>query len=77
MQALAEFARQCGETVPDLMRKLAIRDATLADGYGVDDESYDFRANLSPECGDSSDKRKLEHECNTVRRILGWRQIHL
>lgn len=77
MEAVAEFARQCGESVSELMRKIAIRDATLADGYGVDDPSYDFGVMLPIEGRDTSDREALELGYNRVRRILGWKEIHL
>jgi hypothetical protein len=77
LDAVEEFARSCGESVPDLMRKLAIRDATLADGYGADDSSYDFKVVLPTEGSGISDGNDIERTYNTVRRILGWRQITL
>lgn len=75
MDAVAEFARQCGESVPDLFRKLVIRDATLADGYGADDPSYDFRVILPLDDRALSDTQVLEFGYNRVRRILGWKEI--
>ena len=77
MDAVAEFARQCGESVSDLLRKIAIRDATLADGYGADDPSYDFRVELPLEGHDYPDDRFLEIGYNRVRKILGWKEIRL
>lgn len=77
MDAVAEFARQCGESIPDLMRKLVIRDATLADGYGADDSSYEFRMILPTEGRASSDREVIERSYNRVRRILGWKEICL
>jgi hypothetical protein len=77
LDAVAEFARQCGESVPDLMRKLVIRDATLADGYGADDSTYDFKLILAAEGSGRSDHEDIERTYNAVRRILGWREIHL
>ena len=77
LDAVSEFARLCGESIPDLMRKLAIREATLADGYGADDSSYDFRVTLPPEGNDSSDHEIIETGYNRVRRILGWKEICL
>jgi hypothetical protein len=77
LDAVAEFARLCGESIPDLMRKLAIRDATLADGYGADDSSYDFRMILPVEGHASSDREVIERSYNRVRRILGWKEICL
>ena len=77
MDAAAEFARQCGESVPELMRKLIIRDATLADGYGADDCSYNFGLKLDLEGSTSTDRKNIEQSYNRVRRILGWKEIRL
>ena len=77
MDAAEEFAKQCGESVPELMRKLIIRDATLADGYGADDSSYDFQLILPTEGWRSSDREVMERTYNRVRRILGWKEIQL
>ena len=77
MDAAAEFARLCGETIPDLMRKLIIRDATLADGYGAEDSSYDFKLVLPPEGCSVSDNKVIEIGHNRIRRILGWSEIRL
>jgi hypothetical protein len=77
MDAAEEFARQCGESVPDLMRKLIIRDATLADGYGADDSSYDFKMALPLEGRGPSDRDAMERTYNKVRRILGWSEVQL
>lgn len=76
MDALAEFARQCGESIPNLVRKLIIRDATLADGYGADDSSYDFRL-TQPGYSASADRERVQESYNRIRRILGWKQIRL
>lgn len=77
MDAIAEYARQCGESIPNLVRKLVIRDATLADGYGADDSSYDFRVLIPLENSASGDRRWLQDSYNRVRRILGWKEIQL
>ena len=77
MEAVAEFARQCGESVSDLLRKLAIREATLSDGYGADDPSYNFGVMIPVEGQYSSDQRFVEVGYNRIRRILGWREIKL
>jgi hypothetical protein len=77
LAAIAEFAKQCGESIPDLLRKIAIREATLSDGYGADDPSYNFKMALPFEGYSSSDHQILEFKYNLVRRIMGWREIRL
>jgi hypothetical protein len=77
MDAATEFARQCGESVPDLMRKLMIRDATLADGFGADDPSYNFSVILPIDGNGKNDREQIENGYNQIRKMLGWREIHL
>jgi hypothetical protein len=77
MDAVQEYARQCGESIQSLVRKLVIRDATLADGYGADDSSYDFRIILPSENSSSADRARIQDTYNRVRRILGWKEIQL
>ncbi|MCI0556899.1 MAG: hypothetical protein MN733_00255 [Nitrososphaera sp.] len=77
LDAVAEYARQCGESIPNLVRKLIIREATLADGYGAEDSSYDFKVAMPPENTASADRQRLQESYNRVRRILGWSEIQL
>jgi hypothetical protein len=77
MDAVQEYARQCGESIQSLVRKLVIRDATLADGYGADDSSYDFRIVLPSENSSSADRARIQDTYNRVRRIMGWKEIQL
>ncbi len=77
MDAIEEYARQCGESIQSLVRKLVIRDATLADGYGADDSSYDFRITLPLENSSSADRARIQDTYNRVRRIMGWKEIQL
>jgi hypothetical protein len=77
MRAIEEFAKQCGETVPDLLKKVAIRDATLADGFGADDSSYEYRMITSHATTGSQEHQLVEDNYNRVRRILGWHEISL
>jgi hypothetical protein len=76
-RAIAEFARMCGEPIPELMRKLVIRDATLADGYGSQDSGYEFRMLLPVEGTLPLDNKVLEENYNKIRRIMGWDEISL
>ncbi len=76
-RAIAEFARMCGEPIPELMRKIAIRDATLADGYGAESSDYEFRMAVPIESTLFLDRKKLEENYNKIRRIMGWNEIRL
>ena len=77
--AIREYASQCGETIPDLMRKAIIREATLADGYGADDEVYRYSMKLPSDQSHSIRKEQdiVQENCNKIRSILGWTNIKL
>jgi hypothetical protein len=49
LNAVREYANQCGETISELARKALIREATLADGYGSDDPQYEYQMMIPPE----------------------------
>ena len=82
-----EYARICGESLPELIRKALIREATLADGYGADDPQYDYDMNMNLSDDNSSSRsissdysyinqrQQLEDTYNHMRSILGWRKI--
>jgi hypothetical protein len=76
-QAIAEFAKMCGEPIPELMRKMAIRDVTLADGHGAESSDYEFRMTVPIESTIYLDRKKLEENYNKIRRIMGWNEITL
>lgn len=76
-RAIEEFAKMCGESMPVLMRKIAIRDATLADGCGTDDPGYGYKMTLPVESNLTLDKNMLEEKYNRIRRIMGWSEIKL
>jgi len=76
-RAIAEFARMCGEPISELMRKIVIRDATLADGFGGENTDYDLRMDVPIESTLSLDRKKLEENYNKIRRIMGWNEIRL
>ena len=80
---LNEYAKSCRESLPDLIRKALIREATLADGYGPHDPQYEYGMQIANR--DSRDgplsavaQRKLEEDTyNHFRSILGWSKIKL
>lgn len=75
-EAICQYAEQCGETIPDLVRKSLIREATLADGFGADDPSYDYNMTVVVRKSSARQERRfVEQNYNRIRRILGWREI--
>lgn len=75
--AITEYAKLCGETVPDLVRKVMIREATLADGVGSDDPFYDYAIRLPDHLSQTEERKLLEERYNKIRALLGWRPIKL
>jgi hypothetical protein len=77
LDAIREYANLCGETVSDLIRKALIREATLADGYGVDDPQYDYQMVVPGKPVRSKEHKIIQENYNKIRRILGWKEIKL
>lgn len=77
LDAIREYANLCGETISDLVRKALIREATLADGYGVDDPQYDYQMAVPGKPARSKEHKIIQENYNKIRRILGWQQIKL
>jgi glutathionyl-hydroquinone reductase len=77
-EAICQYAEQCGETIPDLARKSLIREATLADGFGADDPSYNYNMTVPVRKPSARQEQRLvEQNYNRIRRILGWHEIKL
>ena len=80
LQAIVEYANQCGETVSNLIRKVVIADATFLNcGFVNDDHSeYEHSIPMRKEISGSEDEDKfVEGNVNKIRGILGWNQIKL
>ena len=77
LNAVREYANQCGETISELARKALIREATLADGYGSDDPQYEYQMMIPDEASKSKENTIIQENYNRIRRILGWREITL
>ena len=75
--AISEYARLCGESIPDLVRKMLIREVTLADGHGSDDPLCDYAIKLPPGLSLNEQRKLLEEGYNRIRALLGWRSIKL
>ncbi|HXV47020.1 MAG TPA: DUF6290 family protein [Nitrososphaera sp.] len=77
LEAIKEYANLCGESISDLVRKALIREATLADGYGVDDPQYKYQMIVQSASTRSTEHIAIQDNYNKIRRILGWREIEL
>ncbi len=77
LKAISEYAAQCGETMSNLIRKSIIREATLADGYGQLDPSYEYHMSIPENCSASSQRQITESNYNRIRKIMGLTMIKL
>ena len=77
LDAIREYANQCGESISELARKSLIREATLADGYGADDPQYEYQMEVPAKSLKSKEYVIIQENYNRIRRILGWREIRI
>jgi len=75
-KAISAYAKQCGEKIPDLARKILIRDATLADAQGPTSPEYDVQMRVPSDLG-ISELEQIEMNYNSNRRILGMKELRL
>ena len=74
LDAIREYANDCGETTSNLIRKVVIQDAIFLNGFGGPKEyECDFSCpdNLS---GEEEDEF-LKNSVNKIRRILGVEEV--
>jgi hypothetical protein len=77
LDAICEYANQCGETVSNLIRKTLIKEATFLDGgFENDCKDYDCKMNLSTSRLEN-EEQLIEQNYNKIRSILGLKQIKL
>ena len=80
LQAIVEYANQCGETVSNLMRKIVIADATFLNCGFLNDNHSEYEHSMSIPTGisDTPEEDKFtEASGNKIRGILGWSRIKL
>jgi hypothetical protein len=76
-RVIVEYAQACGETVPELIRKAMIREATLADSASHDSPDYHYSIRVSSALSDKETQRAIEATYNKIRKLMGWRPIRL
>jgi hypothetical protein len=78
LQAIVEYANQCGETVSNLIRKVMISEATMLDGGWPNERpEYQHSWPIPEHISSEEEDRTVEEYVNKIRRILGWRAIRL
>jgi hypothetical protein len=76
LDAINEFANACGETVSNLLRKVAITEATFLHGFGGAND-YNYSISVPVEASGKEDDRITQNAYNKIRRILGFEEIEL
>jgi len=76
LEAITAYANLCNEPISQLIRKVLIREVTLADGYGVDDPQYEYHMS-SIGTMRTQEYEILQQNYNNIRKILGWNEIKL
>lgn len=76
LDAITEYANQCGETVSNLVRKAMIRHVTFMDGF---EDHLEYRVDVSvPDTSTGDEEAQIiQNVYNKVRRILGLEEIEL
>ena len=77
LDAIVEYANQCGETVSNLVRKAMIKDATMLNGFGSDEVGYDYAMSFPEGLTGQEEDKLVEGNYNKIRRIMGWKEIRL
>ncbi len=77
VEAITEYANICGETVSNLIRKILLRNATLADSFDSDDGGYGIQMAIPEGISSEEEDKLIEANYNRIRRILGLKSIQL
>jgi hypothetical protein len=72
-----QYAKQCDESISDLIRKVLIREATLADLEVGTDSQYQIRMKVASEFKPLDELDQVESNFNKNRRILGMKELRL
>ena len=70
LEAINEYANQCGESVSNLVRKAMIRHVTFMDGF---EDHLEYRIDVSVPYNATGEEETqiIQNAYNKVRRILG------
>lgn len=78
LEAIVEYANQCGETVSNLTRKILIANATMLDGGWPEEHTeYEHAWFIHDNISSEEEDKMIENYVNKVRTILGWKEIKL
>ena len=77
LEAIQEYANQCGETVSNLIRKCVIQMAIMAGNNTNDISDYDFGVSIPDDIPGEQQDKMMEEKVNGIRKILGWKETKL
>jgi uncharacterized protein YutE (UPF0331/DUF86 family) len=73
--AIKKYAQMCGESVPEIIRKILIQEITLMKSTRDIPQKYDYHM-LVPD-GMENEDTLIEQNYNQIRQMLGLRNIRL
>ena len=76
LDAITEYANQCGETVSNLVRKAMVRHVTFMDGFH-DSKEYEIGISIPDNTTDEKETSIVQNTINKCRRILGLEQVEI
>jgi len=76
LDAITEYANQCGETVSNLVRKAMVRHVTFMDGFH-DSKEYEIGISIPDNTTDEEETSIVQNTINKCRRILGLEQVEI
>jgi len=75
LDAIREYANDCGETTSNLIRKVMIREAIWLNGFGGPKE-YECSISMSENLSGKEEDKVVKNSINKIRRILGIDEIN-
>ncbi|MGQ0606386.1 MAG: hypothetical protein ACT4OD_05490 [Candidatus Nitrosotenuis sp.] len=78
LKAIQEFANMCGETIPNIIRKIMIQEITfMKSRAAIVPKSYAFNMLIPDGVSEAEEYVLIEKNYNKIRKILGLRHLNL
>lgn len=74
LDAIREYANDCGETTSNLIRRVVIQEAIFLKGFGGPKE-YECNISIQDNISGKEEDKILENSINKIRKILGIEEI--
>ncbi len=76
--AIRKYASMCGEDTSALIRKIVIQEITFMKSHSAKDPAeYKYNMLIPTTVSAEEEKKIIESNYNTIRKILGWGKISL